>query len=330
MDASALRALERLRDPDGDALPQLARLVVEETTATPLRELASPRWVASQLATALEAATQGDMLRSWVDRRIVTERQRWSEEERALREFVPNEAMEPLQKLLGRPYAPEEELVFRIIDQPAIRNLVRTVLSDTVRSFRKRIEVDGGMIGDLGRRAAKRGRGLFGNVGRNLGGMAENLVGAVREEVDYALEGRVKEFVQGATSEALRTIARYAADESHAASFGQLRLAILDVILDTSIRDLATEADKLKPEEIVDVVVGGVRAAIQQDDFVDRAEERVAAVMQEAGDGTLGAWLDEVGLAEVWVETTTELVTERLRAVVRTDAFVAWWEALLR
>ena len=51
----AARALARLQDPDGDALRGLARLVVDQTTATPIAEIASPRWIASQLATALEA-----------------------------------------------------------------------------------------------------------------------------------------------------------------------------------------------------------------------------------------------------------------------------------
>ncbi len=55
MDVAAERALARLRDPSGDAITELARLTVLETTATPLREIASPRWLASQLATAMEA-----------------------------------------------------------------------------------------------------------------------------------------------------------------------------------------------------------------------------------------------------------------------------------
>jgi hypothetical protein len=158
--------------------------------------------------------------------------------------------------------------------------------------------------------------------------MAENLVEAVKEEVDFAFDGRIKEFVDGATREALRTIAGYAANPEHAASFGDLRLAILDVVLDSPIRELAGEADKLKPETAVDVVVGAIRSAVGQPDFVDRAEHRIAAILSEAGDGTLGAWLDEVGLRDVWSDTTAELVTDRLRAVVRTDGFETWWEEL--
>src|SRR5687768_3401087 len=121
MDDSARRALARLRDPASPALAELARMVVEETTATPMAQIASPRFVASQLAAVLEAGTQGDLLRGWVDRRIASERDRWGSEDRPLREFLPEEAHEPLRELLGRPYAPDEELVFRIVDQPAIR-----------------------------------------------------------------------------------------------------------------------------------------------------------------------------------------------------------------
>jgi hypothetical protein len=323
------RALKRLRDPSSTALPELARMVVEETTATPMAKIASPRFIASQLAAVLEAGSRGDLLRGWVDKRIASERERWGAETRSLRAFVPAEAHETLRELLGRPYAPDEKLLYRIVDQPAIRGLVGVVLTDTVTRFRRRLsEWDSGMLGGIGRRAAQRSRGLLGNVGRNLGGMAGNLVDAVKEEVDYAFEGRIKEFVTGATTEAVRTIAAYAADPAHAKGFGDLRLAILDVVLDTPIKDLATEADKLKPETAVDVVVAAVRSAVGQPDFVARTEARMAKILDEAGDGTLGAWLGEVGLERVWTDTTTELVADRLRAVVTTERFAAWWVGL--
>lgn len=339
MDPAAERALARLRDPDGEALTRLARLVVEQTTATPLRDIATPRWIAGQIAAALEAATHGDHARAWVERRIAAERERWAEEQRTLRTFLPPEAEEPLRKVLGREYLANEELTFRILDQPAIRGLVREVLSTSLRNFRSRLaQVESGVLGEVGRRAAKRGRGIFGtvlpeNLGQvagNVRGLTENLVGAVRDEVEQNLDGRIKEYVRGVTSDTLRTIAHYLADPAHAPAFADLRLAILDVVLDTPIRDLAGEADKLRPEEVVDVVVAALRSAVQAEDFVARTEQRISQVLAEAGDGTLGAWLDEVGLGEVWTDTTTELVASRLRAVVVTEAFEAWWADLFR
>ncbi|MBX2802454.1 MAG: hypothetical protein KTR31_32540 [Myxococcales bacterium] len=330
MDDSAIRALQRLREPDSPALADLAALVVAQTTATPLAELARPEWIANQVAAGLEAATRGDHLRAWVDARIAEQRDRWAAEERPLKGFVPDEALEPLQSLLGRPYVPDEELVYRLIDQPAIRELVHTVLSQTVQGFRKRLGDVDGMLAGLSRRAAKHGKGLLGNVGRNLGGMAENIVGAVRDEVDHALEGRIADFMDNATTQALRTIADHAADPAQAQALAQLRLAVLDVVLDSPIQELAAEADKLKPEEIIDVVVGAVRSSLADPEFVPRLRSRIADTLQEAGDGTFGDWLDEVELTSVWTRTTTEFVADRLASVVQSDAFETWWQDLHR
>ena len=91
---------------------------------------------------------------------------------------------------------------------------------------------------------------------------------------------------------------------------------------------LSAEADKLKPEELVDIVVSTLRSVLDDENFVNRTEERVRQVLDEAGDGTLRAWLDEVGLTEVWTESTTELIADRLQAVVHTSEFETWWTQL--
>jgi len=322
------RALERLRAEDGEALTALARMVVEQATETPLAEIASPRWVASQLKAVLEAGVHGDHVRDWVDRRIAAERERWGSDERTLREFLATEAEEPLRDLLGRPYVPDEELVFRVIDQAALRGLVRAVLTDAMGRWRKRVSKVDERLGGLGKRAAKRSRGLFGN----LGGMAENLVESVKEEVENTFDLRVDDVAQGVTQganeEAMRAIARYLADPEHADAFAEMRLQVLDVLLDATIAELIVEADKLGPEEFVSVIVGALRSTVSQPDFVETTEARVASVMEEAGDGTFGAWLDEVQLREVWADTTTELIAQRLMAVVHTDPFLTWWTDL--
>ncbi len=336
MDAKAKRALAKLRGKDGEALSALARMMVEQTTATPLKDIATPRWIAGQIATALEAGTRGDHAKHWVDRRISSERERWGEEEKTLRGYLPEEVDQPLRELLGRPYAPDEDIIFRVIDQPAIRRLIREILTNTVSGFRQNIaKVDEGVLGGIGGRAARRGRGLFsGRMGKvsevasNIGGVASNLAGAVRDELESSMDGRVKDFVKQASQDQVRAIARYIADPNHAKGFAELRLAILDVIIDTPIKDLATETDKLQPEQIIEVIVGALRSAVAAEDFVDRTEERISQILDEAGDGTLGAWLEDVQLLDVWTETTAELIASRLQAVVATDEFSTWWADL--
>ncbi|MEZ4322713.1 MAG: hypothetical protein R3F61_34920 [Myxococcota bacterium] len=323
------KALARLRDPEGRALAALARLVVDEATATPLKAIASPRWIASQLATALEALTRGDLTREFVQRRVDAGRERVEADERPLRSVWPAEVDGPLREMLSHQWTPDEDMTFRMLDQPAMRALVAEILTTMLTRFRKRMKgLDSGLLKGLGGRAAKRSRSLFGGVAGNLQGLAENVVGAVKDEVEHGLDELVKEFVEGATRDAVRAIAGYIAASEHQGAFADLRLGVLDVLLDTPIHDLVSELDKARPMELVDVVLGGIRAAIAEEGFVDRAEARIAQVLDEAGDGTLGAWLDEVQLRDVWAETTTELVTQRLAAVVQTPAFEAWWAEL--
>lgn len=323
-------ALSRLRDSDHPAAERLARLIVDETTATPLAELASARFLASQLATALEAVTS-ESARAWVHERMAVERTRWSAEDRSLRTWLPSEAEQPLRELLGRPWSPDEELVLRVIDQEVVRDLISDLLTDSLTRFGRRLRsIDKSMLGGLGGRAARsavrRSKGLFGTmVGE---GAVENLVGAVAEEFELQLERRVRDFVGRSTQDSLRRAARHLASPDHAEAYGEVRLAVLDVVLDSPIRRLTAEADKLDPEELVEVLRAAVHRAVSEPGFVPRAEERIAAILERTGDGTLGAWLAEVGLLEVWSDTTTELVAARLRAVFATDGFGAWWEEL--
>jgi hypothetical protein len=231
--------------------------------------------------------------------------------------------------VLGHSWTPDPEITFRILDQAAMRNLVAEVLTTMLTRFRKRARsLDGGLLKGFGGRAAARGRSLFGGMAENLQGLAGNVVHAVKDEVEHSFDELVKDFVDGATRDALRGIANYLADSAHESAFAELRLGVFDVLLDTPVIQLVREADKARPMEIVDVVLAGVRSAVSAPDFVDRAEEGIARVLAEAGDGTLGAWLDEVGLRDVWAQTTTELVAQRLQAVVRTDGFEAWWRDL--
>jgi len=336
----ATRALARLQAPDSPALFALARMVVDETTATPIAELASPRWLASQLQTVLEALTRGDTLKLAVQARLDKGRDTWASDERPLRQVVPEEVVPPLEKLLGRPYTPSEGLMRRIMRQPAVRDLISRVLDDTLHRFGRRMRALDDGAGGLGQRAARRGRrlgkGLLAAAG--VADVAHDLARTLSEEVEHAIEGRVKGFIGEATTRAAETMVSEASDPATAESFAAFRVALLHEILDTPIAELMAEAEGLGPMDAIDVLQEAIRAELDRTDagddgepartFTDRAEARIRAALDEAGDGTLGAWLDEVELREVWVDTTTELVAARLQAVVETDDFVAWWAAL--
>jgi hypothetical protein len=324
MDPLVERALLRLREAEGARLRSLAELVVGEATRTPLRDIATPKWIAGQVKTVLEAGSHTNVLRDWVASRIADERERWGQEDRALRTWMVPEVDKPLRDLLSRPYAPNEDLTLRLIDHPAMRALVREVLEDTLTRFNKKLRhLD---VGGLGARAAGRGKSLLSGLRANINAIGDGFVGALSDELESVFHERLQEFLDKATGEALKTISRHMA--ANGTNFADLRLATLDVILDTPIRELTSELDKTHPEEMVDVVVAAVRSTLADLEFVAKTEGRIARAMDQAGDGTFGAWLDEVGLGSVWAETTTDLVTDRLKAVVKTDAFESWWVGL--
>jgi hypothetical protein len=340
MEDSAQRALARLRQPDGSALRALAQLMVDQTSATPLRDIARPEWLATQLATALEAASRGDALRAWTEELWQRQREQWAASPRPLREALPADALPPIREILGRPWSPSESVTLRLLDQRMVRGLIRQVLGQTVQNFRNRLHLfDGSAVQGLGERASRRAQGLFQGVRSplgareklgNLGSLAENLVGIVRDEVEQGVEARVKEFVEGATQDALRSMAKAVADPKQAQAWAELRLGTLDVVLDLPLSEWVSEADRLEPQAWLKVVQRAVQAEVGRPDFVAAAASRIGQALDQVGEGTLQAWLEEVGLATVWRETTTELLTERLQSVVQTEAFSGWWADLFR
>ncbi|MBA2320804.1 MAG: hypothetical protein H0V89_06580, partial [Deltaproteobacteria bacterium] len=176
------RALIRLRDPSDPALDALARQLADQIVSVPIAEVAPARWIASQVHAALEAATRDEAFGDWVVRAIAAERARWRADPGPLRAVLPADVVPPLREVLRRPWSPSEDLAFRVLDQAAIRTLVGDVLVEMLHRFRQRVgKVDGGLLGGIGKQAMQRGKGLFGGLRENLGGVADGLVGAVKE-----------------------------------------------------------------------------------------------------------------------------------------------------
>lgn len=315
-------ALERLRDPKRTATKALARLLVDDALDTPLTELVRPDWLASQLAAGLEAATGTDRLRELAQQALDEAMARWGGSDAPLRSEVPEELIEPLLNALSHPYVPSVELVWRILDQPMFRSLMSEVLESSFKGFRSRMSgVDDKLLGGFGRRAAKRGRGLF-------GGVAESVVGAVAGEVEHQFDRRLSEFLNKATGEALRMVARHVADEAHATAYAEVRTGIFNTVMDIPIEELAAETLDARPMAYVDVVLQGLSGAVASPSFVDNTTRRLQSLMDEVGTGSFGAWLEEVRLRDVWTESTVELLAERLSSTVQTDAFASWWNDL--
>ncbi|TNE84446.1 MAG: hypothetical protein EP330_29985 [Deltaproteobacteria bacterium] len=316
-------ALARLRDPDAGHLRRLAELASTELLAQPLADVLDADFVAAQAA-AVMIALDGPTAHEAMRRRVREALERHAENQGTLRAEVPEAAIEPLKKLLGRPISASESLTYRLIDQGVVHNLLAEVLESALQRFMRRArKVDDRLkavderLGGFGKRA----RGLFGNV-------ASELASAVGDELEHSVERRIRDFVHQGTSEMLKVAARRIADPNQAAAWGEFRVAVLDVILDTPIEELAAELQAQQPDEAATEVLATLGAAARAEGFRDEVARAVRRAQEEVGDGTLGAWLDELDLRETWDKATVEPLAEQLARVVASDAFGEWWTQL--
>ncbi|MEN0061935.1 MAG: hypothetical protein AAGA48_07260 [Myxococcota bacterium] len=319
------RALARLRDPNHSATATLARLVARETRDRPLTDLVNVEAVAAHWATGLRQLAQGDRLEPWLERQITEALDAAPPE--TLEEALPFGQLGTIQlakATVGHPFTVSEDLVFRIINQPALQALLGHVLSEAIRAVSRRLggQTDG--------ETTPPWRGLLRSVRDNLGGVAGQIVDAVREEVDGVLDGRMTAAIQHASERAVRSVARYLADPAHAQAFAEMRAAVVNEVLSTPVSQLADEARDPSLTPLIETWVATARRLAAQTDLDARIAEDLRSALTAASSarGHLGAWLDDLELGESYLDVAAALVEPTIRQMVTRDEFARFWTDL--
>lgn len=316
--------LGALRDPGHPALDALVDLVVDEILASDPHRWIDVEALAAAAARGIRAAAKADGLPS--DHPLHAALARRLDDPRPLGDLLPPGVDDVVEPILSVPWTPSEELVLRLLRHDAARMLVRETLANTLQGFVTRARsLDEGVLGGLGGRAFKRGRGLLGSVGS----AAEGLVGAVSKEMESALEGRIKEFLGGATDEALKGIAAWVADERHAEPMARLRVSAWHELRSTPARGLlGTAADDVSAWE--QALQQGLASLAARDDLEDRLAALIREVLDDVGDAPLRDWLPSSSLEEALRSAAHTVLTPILRQLVQTEGFASWWLTLSR
>ncbi|MEO0602175.1 MAG: hypothetical protein AAF211_12110 [Myxococcota bacterium] len=320
MSDASTRALARLRDPNDPAATELAGLVAQQIRDVALSDLVPARRLAEVWADGWRALASDARLGPWLTRWIEEVLSTAERERSTLREQIPVGGTEITEALLRQPFTAGEDLLFRLVNQPALRGLVGYVLDDAVRAIGRRLGT--GSPGD------SRLRGLLRSVKDNLGDVASSIVDVVRDEVDGVLDGRMTQAVQAVTERAVRTLAAYIADDAHAAAFADMRGALVGELLNTPIPELAAEGRAFDVTQAVADVVEAIREVAAREDLVDRVQADLERGLDLASDRTLGQELDALGLDETWRALATTLAEPAIRSLVTTDDFEAFWRRL--
>lgn len=309
--------LRRLREED-QHLRALIHLLAEDALNRPVEDLVDPDWLADRVVEGLRASAGDERTRGWVRARVAEARKRLETQQGTLASRVPAERIEPIKDLLRRPYSPDPRIVRGIIDHRAVRALIRDLLQHALTEYASRVQIPKGAVDAL--RQTPLGRGRF----AQLAEVAQSAARVVGGEVERQLEGKIREFVDGAISRGIEITVSHFCDPEHARDIGDWRADSVDVILQTPMSTWRRELDKLDPERLVDDLAGIVRAVVGSESLRDQLRGLLREAVR-AGEGlTARAFLDGSGLEDGWRPHVEALLLERARAFVATDAFAAW------
>jgi len=218
------------------------------------------------------------------------------------------------------------------MNHSAVQDLLKTILEETIRRFANRArKLDDGVLGGLGGKVARRSRTLGkGLLGRRAGGLAENLVSSVADEVEHALDTRITEFVETATKNAVSTVVQELSNPKDDRVFIEFRINLFRTFLDTPMRELSAELSQVEPERITSVIQNGLISLTGRPDFTQNLEQFLLDSFEKMEERALRSWLQELDLLDVWVDTTEAIIEKRLNNLVKTDQFESWWLQLFQ
>jgi hypothetical protein len=300
----AVRA--RLRAGGAD---RLADLMLDDLLDRPLSELVDARWLAERLVVSVRSAAADPQVETWFRERVADMRARVP----GGTLNIPPTIKAPLGELLRRPYVPDRALVGRLVDHDTARLLLKNLFQDLLIAFAQRLK-------------PVTSRAPLPALGR-LQRLGEGVLGAVGHELEQQIEHKAREFADQAMARLVEKMADHLCNPQLAVEYGDWRAHALDVLSRTEVRLLAGEVEKLDPESLVATGAALVRAVAARAELVGEVEAVLRAALEGAGDRSARALLG--GVEEHGLDLVRDLLRQRARALIETDAFLRWWDEVV-
>jgi hypothetical protein len=239
---------------------------------------------------------------------------------RTLKDVVARDVREAVRDVVGRPFSPDRKLVLTVIDRDPTRELVRQLLLDFVLEFGRRASAPvAGMAKGLGTFAK-----LAGDAVKSRTGTLGSLVGAVGSEVERQMEKRAVEFVDTALSGVFGQLADAVSDPRRATEAAELRVAMLDGVLELTLPQLAREVANADVPGAVEVVRAGLTRWLASAASDEELKALASFALRDVAARPAKDVLEELGLLVVVRERGAEALAKRLTEVVTSEAFERW------
>ena len=331
MDARQL--VTRLKDDSaGGPLDRLAALTLEHLLDQPMGVLLPPAFLARGLKAALEGWVSSPSAEAELAGAVRHVRQRLAEDDRSLGEALPPELAKGLiHGSARRHYYPDRELVLAVIDRPPVRALLRAMLLDVLVQFGRKVStsvtenrVAKGLSG-LARKAADQARssGTF-------GGFASGVVGAFSEEMERQMERRAGEFADSALSGIIQKIADGVSNPSRSSEQNELRVALMEGVLELTLPQLAQELGRADVPASVASARKSLAHWLASPRAASQLEEGLTRLLQRDASRPARELLGALGLLEAVRSLGREGLRLRMAPLVASEPFALWLEELMR
>lgn len=263
-----------------------AAAVCAELLATPVGRLASARDVADALDAALSDEAVKAAIRPLAQRVLTAAVAELRASRARAGDYVPDAALGKIDALMERPKMFPDRLMREVVEQDAIEEVMRDVLTETLKEFSDKVNpffADWGLPALLGKLVP------FG-----FGGVKKGLE-SVRAEFDRRLEPEIRKFLQGFTRQGLRRMAEIMIAKSDEPKAIAARKRITAWILEQEVRELLRPLDaegaRLAQEIGLDVAAHALslkatrelRHAAIEEELEKHKERPLAEVLAEYG-----------------------------------------------
>lgn len=330
MEEIATRALHKLRKSQHGEVEALTALIVREIRETPLTALMPPEQLGAILHDAIieefaAPATLEKLTVHWFD--LVSSS---VDEALPLREQWPPEFVALLTELARTPLRPDPILMEAVLDQEAVRTLLSVVLEDALRRFTQKAKrLEEGVLGGLGGKVAKRSRGFRKSLlGTKAGGIAENLVHSVADEVEQAFERRIKDFLGGASKRAVNTIVQELSKEESTAPLADIQVETLNALLKLPPHKIRKSLDKPDTKRIFQHIQDSLYTWAQQPPAKMQIVTGLRKMALDAG--TLENLYAEEASKTALHRTLNQFVATSVKKTIDSNEFEVWWHSLFK
>lgn len=202
-----------------------------------------------------------------------------------LRDALPKEVLALLRALLSLPYTPNRAWLVGILSREPFRRLNREIMLGTLLDYSRRLRTtvaDGGLgkgLGALGRLAGEAVK----KSTSALGSIAPGMTSAIQDEFEQKMQRRTAEFAEGAVDEMVQRVATTLTDPLRAAEHTELKLALLDFVLDLRGAEVARELDRLSPLAVARELRVFMLAWLEREPAVANLAAGIAWLQKELG-----------------------------------------------